>query len=168
MGKEATSGPDARYLIRRPAPRPQRISDYGLARSEDGADLEMLTMLEAELTVQEFHAIFGPEASITDAMIRPVTNSDNWDVVLTIRDVMTEDGGSDMMGYAIRALLTEAGEDAPARLRPLGRNEIGPAALNHLLEAWANTVTRHGVDPMDEARRLARAGLGLQDFCAVE
>ena len=168
MTTSTANATEPRYRIRRPAPRPYRISDFGLARSDDGEDLDLLTTIEAELTPAEFHAIFGPNASITEAMIQPVSNADGWDVTLTHEHVLGIDQVSTMQSYAIRALLTDAGENAPARLRALSVKEISPAALHYLLEAKAKVEEQHGVDPMDEMSGLSNAGLGLPDFCAYE
>lgn len=163
MGNETDNAPEPRFLIRRAAPTPMRLSGFGLARTADGQDLELGTIIEAELTVREFNAMFGPAEPITRYMIHRVTNASYWEITITHEHVMHEEGLSSTHSYAIRSLLRKEGQTA--EVRPLDVDQISPEALRFLLEMRGRTEEFHGVSTVDEMERLDHRGLRLQDFC---
>ena len=67
-----------RYPISTPAPRPFKLSDFGMARDQDGGDLTFETTIRGEVSLEEFRAMFGPDRNIVGAMAYSSTSRDGW------------------------------------------------------------------------------------------
>ena len=158
-----------RYPISTPAPRPVKLSDFGMARDQDGGDLTFETTIRGEVSLEEFKAMFGPNRNIVGALAYSSTSSDGGTITLTAEDVLATEGTNTMQHLIIDGLLDQIGMD-PMEVdeigrRALGINQISPDAVRFLMEMRDRAKTPQEADVIAELRRLEEAGLGMIHFC---
>ena len=158
-----------RYPISTPAPRPFKLSDFGIARDQDGEDLTFETTIRGEISLEESKAMFGPNRNIVVAMAYSSTSSDGWAITVTAEDVLATEGTNTMQHLIIDGLLAQIGMDPMEAdeigRRALGINEISPDAVLFMMEMRDQAETPQEADIIAELRCLEEAGLGMIHFC---
>ena len=159
-----------RYRISKPAPAPVRLSHFGIARDEAGADAAFTTTFEGMVSAAEYRQMYGAEADITTAMIHQSYDRDGWAVKIGVADVLAAENEAGSMQSVIISALREQEGLAPltgreAAAQALGHGEIAPEAALFLMQMYSHAFRPEEVRVEQEMQRLQNAGLGLRDFC---
>ena len=160
--------PERRFRIQRAAPRPVRLSDFGLSRDDDGADVEFRTMFTAHVTVAEFKAMYGPDENIVYYMIHDAVIADGWTITVGSEEVLCCETGYPMQQVLIDAMLLDAGQSSlrypELQERARDYSDITPDAVQFLLEMFDKAEDPTLVDTEKELARARDQGLTLSDF----
>lgn len=165
MSQEQNGG-ERRYPIQTAAPRQVRMSDFGVARNQDGQDVEFQTLMRGSVTEEEFHLMFGPDARLVDALSYETASVDDWTIRLPACDVLAEESDQSAQHALIRAARQRDNlpvlDDAAIREVALGNREISAAAAMFLMEMVGESAG--GICTDRELGRMDSEGLTLADF----
>ena len=158
-----------RYHITRETPAPVRMSDFGVARDDDGADAVFHTTFSGEVTPDEHRAMFGADADIVrDMSLWIFTPKDRLSVLICADDVLACQSWNTSHQFIINAFREDEGlpplgddiiEDAG-----LGWGEIGPDATLFLMEMYDGVSSALDTDPKEQLARARERGFTIADF----
>lgn len=160
---------EKRYRIERESPVPVRMSDFGVARDDEGADVMFHTCFTGEVSVDEYRAMFGEAADIVrDMCIVVLTPMDRLPVHVTANDVLACDSWNTSHHFIINAYREEAGlprlGDEVIEDAGLAYGEISPDAVLFLMEMYDGVPSAVSANPAEQLAKARERGLALSDF----
>ena len=160
--------PEPRYRIQRRAPHPVKLSDFGVSRSPDGADVEFNTLFDGFVSEDEFRAMYGDDANIVHSMVHEIETRDGWTALAGVEEVLVCERDNTMQELLINAMCRAQGIAPPegAELAERARcyENISARAAQFLLETYNNGHEPETVVIEPELERAKQNCLALSDF----
>ena len=157
-----------RYHIRMTSPTLASLKAIGIGAGEEPLPKLRITM-QGEVTLEEFHRVFGPEQNINDMMCNETDDIDGYTIHVFLSDVLAcEEDYNSHQDVLVNAMLQCQGMDELDHqeiiLRARDYDNLSPQAAAFLLSCAEGGMKPEELDSAGILNNALGNGFTLEDF----